>query len=92
MPFFLESDTNYDIEGLTPETEYEVQVQANGDAGTPPWTESLIFVTTKKTSIEEISADVKGDNRYYNMMGQQVDGNHLPAGIYIHNGKKVLVR
>ena len=92
MPFFLESDTNYDIEGLTPETEYEVQVQANGDAGTSPWTESLIFVTTKKTSIEEISADVKGDNRYYNMMGQQVDGNNLPAGIYIHNGKKILVK
>ena len=49
-------------------------------------------MTTKKTSIEEINADVKGDNRYYNMMGQQVDGNNLPAGIYIHNGKKVLVK
>ena len=86
------TDTNYDIEGLTEETEYEVQVQAAGVAGTSPWTPSVIFVTTKKTSIEEISADVKGDNRYYNMMGQEVDGNNLPAGIYIHNGKKILVK
>ena len=86
------TDTNYDIEGLTEETEYEVQVQAAGVAGTSPWTESVIFVTTKKTSIQEISADVKGDNRYYNMMGQEVDGNNLPAGIYIHNGKKILVK
>ena len=31
---------------------------------------------------------MKGDNRYYNLMGQKVTGN-LPAGIYIHNGKKV---
>lgn len=34
-----------------------------------------------------------GDNAYYNMMGQRfTNGNNLPAGIYIHNGKKVVVK
>ena len=85
-------DTEFVIDGLDPETTYEVQVQAYNEFNESPWTESCIFTTTKKTSIEEISTDVKGDNRYYNMMGQQVDGNNLPAGIYIHNGKKILVK
>jgi hypothetical protein len=35
---------------------------------------------------------VKGDNNYYNLMGQKMNGNNLPAGIYIHNGKKIIVR
>ena len=87
------TDTNYFIEGLFENTTYEVQVQAcNENQEESDWTESVIFTTTQKTSIQEISADVKGDNRYYNMMGQEVDGNNLPAGIYIHNGKKILVK
>ena len=86
------TDTEFVIEGLDPETTYEVQVQAYNDFNESDWSESVIFTTTKKTSIEEISAEVKGDNRYYNMMGQEVDGNNLPAGIYIHNGKKILVK
>ena len=84
--------TEYTIEGLDPETTYEVQVMAYNDYNESPWSGSFIFTTTKKTSINEISADVKSDNRYFNMMGQEVDGNNLPAGIYIHNGKKILVK
>lgn len=33
---------------------------------------------------------LKGDNRYYNLMGQPV--SNPSAGIYIHNGKKVVVK
>lgn len=32
------------------------------------------------------------NNRYYNLQGQQVDIKSAPAGIYIHNGKKVVVK
>ena len=84
--------TDYVIEGLDPETTYEVQVRAYNDYNESDWTESCIFTTTKKTSVEEIAVEQKGDNRYFNMMGQEVDGNNLPAGIYIHNGKKILVK
>ena len=85
-------DVTYVIEQLTENTTYEVQVQAVNEYGESDWTGSVIFTTGTPTSIEEIAAEVKGDNRYYNMMGQEVDGNNLPAGIYIHNGKKILVK
>ncbi len=53
----------------------------------------LKMIVTKETvvGIDTIKSDVKGDNNYYNLMGQKVSGN-LPAGIYIHNGKKIVVK
>ncbi len=56
--------------------------------------EGIKMVVTKETvtAIETINSDVKGDNNYYNLMGQKMNGNNLPAGIYIHNGKKIIVR
>jgi len=46
---------------------------------------------SQDTGIEDINAEaVEGDNRYYNLMGQPV--SNPTSGIYIHNGKKVLVR
>ena len=55
--------------------------------------EGIKMIVTKEstTAIESIKSDVKGDNNYYNLMGQKVSGN-LPAGIYIHNGKKVVIK
>ena len=87
------TDISYLIEGLDPETEYEVQVQAAGDAGTSDWTRSLIFTTLGgDTGVEEVAIDQKGDGAYYNLMGQKMNANNLPAGIYIHNGKKIVVK
>ena len=42
------------------------------------------------TGIGIINADVKGDGIYYNLMGQPVT-NPAP-GIYIHNGKKIVIK
>lgn len=44
------------------------------------------------TGIQEIEAAKAGDNAYYNLMGQKFNGENLPAGIYIHNGQKVMVK
>lgn len=44
------------------------------------------------TGIEEIEAATASDNAYYNLMGQKFSADNLPAGIYIHNGRKVLVK
>ena len=46
----------------------------------------------KSTGVEEIEAAKTEDNVYYNLMGQKFDGNNLPAGIYIHNGQKIIIR
>lgn len=41
----------------------------------------------------ETTTTTTGDNAYYNMMGQRFNSAAgLPAGIYIHNGKKVVVK
>jgi len=44
----------------------------------------------QQSAVEEIQAAQQQDSRYYNLMGQPIDN---PAGgIYIHGGKKVLVK
>jgi len=85
---------NYTIAGLTPETTYEVEVQAvNADGVAGDWSEPAIFTTLSPiSSVEEINVANEVNGAYYNMMGQKMDANNLPAGIYIHNGKKILVK
>ena len=40
--------------------------------------------------VESVKVDNAGDNRYYNLLGQPVANPE--GGIYIHNGKKVIVK
>ena len=42
------------------------------------------------TAVEEVSAAQQTDKRYYNLMGQPTE--NPTNGIYIHNGKKILVK
>ena len=44
------------------------------------------------TGIEEVEVVKTGDNAYYNLMGHKFSAGNLPAGIYIHNGQKVLIK
>ena len=85
-------DLSYVIEGLDENTTYEVQVQATDGQKTSDWTESYVFTTKKPTAVEEINVDQKVDGAYYNLMGQKMNPANLPAGIYIHNGKKIVVK
>lgn len=50
------------------------------------------FTYSNSTRIDEVKAATVQDNVYYNLMGQKFNGNNLPAGIYIHNGQKVIVK
>lgn len=52
-----------------------------------------IFSDGATTGIHQINAD-KSDNRMYNLQGMRVDyqAGQLPAGIYIINGKKVIIK
>ena len=49
--------------------------------------------TTDYTAINQIDIDSPQpqDNNYYDLMGRRVNGD-IPQGIYIHNGKKIVVR
>jgi len=52
----------------------------------------IIYTYNKMTSVEEVNIAAKQDNVYYNLMGQKFVGSNLPAGIYIHNGEKILIK
>ena len=49
--------------------------------------------TTDYTAIDNINVDTPStqDNNYYDLTGRKMNGG-IPSGIYIHNGKKVIVR
>ena len=47
-------------------------------------------IFSQETGIDEVKAATNTDSRYYNLMGQPVA--NPSAGIYIHQGKKVIVR
>jgi hypothetical protein len=49
--------------------------------------------TTDYTAIDGINVDTPStqDNNYYDLTGRKMNGG-IPSGIYIYNGKKVIVR
>ncbi|MBP3737444.1 MAG: choice-of-anchor J domain-containing protein [Muribaculaceae bacterium] len=95
IPDWVEVDdvvSPYVIDGLTPETEYEVQVMAYGSEMETDWTESTHFTTSALTGITDVKAEA-GVVRYYDISGRYVGTSidNVPAGLYIgNNGKKVI--
>lgn len=52
-------------------------------------------VTNEVTGIEGVEADAKqskGDKYYYTLSGQQLTGRPSQRGVYIHAGKKIVVK
>lgn len=50
----------------------------------------LVFTDDIESGIEAVTTEKQGDDAWYNLQGMRVE---RPAhGIYIHNGKKVLVK
>ncbi len=50
------------------------------------------YTKSTPTAITKIESETTSDDAYYNLQGQRLNGNNLPAGIYIHGGKKVIVK
>ena len=69
----------YTIEGLDPETEYEVQVQGIFGENTTNWTESELFTTLmKRTTLAEIEDE--GVNRKYTVVDQLIAIDYRQVG------------
>ena len=86
---------DYTIYGLMPDTKYEAQVMAIGpDGRTTDWTESVLFTTVAEdpSAISTVGVDAKADNAYYNLLGVKFNSMPTTPGIYIHNGKKVVIK
>ena len=46
------------------------------------------YEVVKETGIDDVRSARSTDGAYYNLLGQKFSAENLPAGIYIHNGKK----
>jgi len=56
-------------------------------------TAPLVMVVHKDaTAISTIGTDSKVDNNWYNLQGQKLNGKPSAAGIYINNGRKVVIK
>lgn len=64
-----------------------------GDHGSNSYADCKEFrYTVINSGVGSIEADEQGDGRVYNLQGIEVTGHDLPAGVYIHDGKKILVK
>lgn len=52
----------------------------------------LMVEPSEATAISAVGVNTKADNAYYNLMGVKFNTMPTVPGIYIHNGKKVVVR
>ncbi|MBQ6278784.1 MAG: hypothetical protein IJK68_03610, partial [Muribaculaceae bacterium] len=66
-----------------PEGEYSLTVNMD---------DMTLTIVDKTTAIENINTDVKADNAWYNLQGVKFNGMPSVPGIYINNGKKVIVK
>ena len=72
---------------------YDVPVvDENGENQIVRNSSNIVYWEKGNSAVTEVKAATTGDNAYYNLMGQKFSGSNLPAGIYIHNGRKVIVR
>jgi len=73
---------------------YTVDVPEGGAAKVPVVNKSNIVYNVPDThdAIESVKAELDTNAPVYNVMGQKMNSNNLPAGIYIQNGKKFIVK
>ena len=55
---------------------------------------AVLMTVTKEdpSAINTVGVDTKADNAYYNLQGVKYNSKPTAAGIYIHNGKKVIIK
>jgi hypothetical protein len=68
---------------MVPEGEYKLTVNME---------DMTLIIENQATGIETLNTDVKVDNTWYNMAGQKFNGMPSVPGIYINNGKKVIIK
>ena len=81
----------FNLIGLEEDTEYEAGVRAKAGEEVTDWCPTIKFTTTD-SGVDGIAADKKADNVWYNILGVRLNGQPTSAGIYINNGKKIVVR
>ena len=87
IPISLIDGANFRIEEAG---EYNITVAANAGKGLQ---EPLVMTVNKTgTGINTIGADQSASNTWYNLQGVKFNGQPSVPGIYINNGKKVIIK
>ncbi len=81
-----ESGANFRVEEAGT---YNIQLDVLRDFGG-----AVVMTVTKEdpSAISTVGVDIKADNAYYNLMGVKYNSMPTVPGIYIHNGKKVVIK
>ena len=73
--------------------EYTITVKAPQADGTRALQEPLVMVVTMKpTAISTINSGMRNDNAWYGVNGIRYENRPTVKGVYIHNGKKVVIK
>ena len=82
----------YTLEDLESSTTYEAQIMTIAGEYSSDWSESCIFTTGELTGVEKPKTEVKSEEQWYNINGVKLAGKPAQKGVYIVNGKKVVVK
>lgn len=87
--------TNAD--GFEPFFNNRIGIQAvyTVDDGTKALVENrsnIVYYELGNTAICDVKTDAQVNGPIYNLLGQKMNGRNLPAGIYIQNGRKFIVK
>lgn len=85
--YWLEAQTEKEI---VIDVETPITIESVGATADKAVDYFLITGSGKSTDVKAVEV-VKGDNKWYNLQGVQV-AQPTKAGIYIHNGKKIIVK
>ena len=95
--------TRYTATSLTPNATYEYQVQAvDADGNASAWTSTATVTLSAADAISEVTArdnQPAANGQIFDLSGRRVNGSgfkfqgsQLPKGVYIQNGKIVLIK
>ena len=87
------------LTGLDPQTEYKVQVRGNNtpDGNATPWSRTASFTTLNGGTTAITPTDLRESQNsmlksgWFSLDGRRLNSKPTQKGIYIHNGKKVVL-
>ena len=83
-------DTSLTFTDMNVTSTYEIRVRAKDDTRTGEWSEALTFTLADGTAVKDIVPAGKLNDAFYSLDGRKV--TRPSNGIYIHGGKKVMVK
>ena len=84
---------NGQMVGATTVSPYRFYITKNDERSSAKITDILLsFDGEEATGIDDIINEQKGNDKFYNLNGQRINKSNAQKGVYIINGKKVVVK